>query len=215
MPPLIYIYYNGADLTNYRGALEAVGGVPLFTTELKVAQRCAGLLLPGGGDIDPARYGQTPLGKPRLDPAREAAEFALLEIFLQAKKPILGICLGMQMLNVALGGDLQQLVMRHGPDKDGKDSLHPVRNAPGSLMEKLYGQQCMVNSYHRQAVGTVAEDLEAIQWGKDDVVEAVCHKGLPALGVQWHPERIAGPMRRQGSVDGLEMFRWLIARAQG
>ena len=208
-PPLIYVYYNGADLTNYRGALEAAGCVPVFATDPAVAKRCAALLLPGGGDIDPARYGQTPRGKPRLNPEREAAEFALLDTFLQAGKPILGICLGLQMINVALGGDLQQLVMHHGADKEGGDSLHPVRNAEGALMAELYGERCVVNSCHRQAVGRLGKDLEAIQWAEDGVVEAVLHRSLPILGVQWHPERIAGLLRRKECVDGGEVFRWL------
>ncbi|MEG1684156.1 MAG: gamma-glutamyl-gamma-aminobutyrate hydrolase family protein [Oscillospiraceae bacterium] len=212
MRPRIYIYYHGSNLSFYQSALDAAGGIALFSTDLTVAKRCDGLLLPGGGDIDPARYGQKRRGTPRLNPTREAAEFALIDDFVQSKKPIFGICLGLQMLNVAFGGTLLQAIPKHEAGERETDCVHLVHAAAGSLLDRLYSADFLVNSFHRQAVDRLGEGLAPIGAAADGVIEAVQHETLPIVGVQWHPERNRGSFRRPDLADGQALFNQFVAQ---
>jgi len=161
-----------------------------------VIQATSGLVLSGGEDVDPARYGAAP--HPALGPtapARDAAELALIAAARDAGRPILAICRGLQILNVALGGTLYQDLPseRPGPiPHQGDDTArHQVRIAPGSLLHRTLGvERATVNSRHHQAVRELAKDLAATAWSDDGVIEAV-ERARPAawlLGVQWHPE---------------------------
>ena len=214
MKPTIFIYESGNDLSNYRSALQQAGGKAVISSDLSDARQCDGLLLPGGGDIDPRRYGQEPISSPRLHPERETAEFSLLEQFFSQKKPILGICLGMQMLNVALGGTLHQQISDHEGSSEGKDSLHPTVIRPQSVLSQMYGIVAVVNSCHRQSVARLGSNLSAIQTAPDGTVEAIQHNSLPVLGVQWHPERLTGRFLRSDATDGQHIFHWLIQAAR-
>ena len=154
---------------------------------------CGALLLPGGGDIDPARYGQENRGSTDIDRERDELEFGLLREALARRLPVLGVCRGCQLLNVACGGTLHQAIPDHGPI-DEKDRLHPSR----------CGESFIVNSWHHQAVDRLGEGFRAVQWAPDGVVEAIRHEALPILGVQWHPERLCEP------TDGWRLItRWL------
>jgi putative glutamine amidotransferase len=142
-----------------------------------------GLLLSGGADIDPAIYGAERHRKTvNTRPERDRAEIALALRALELEKPVLGICRGMQLLNVALGGTLIQ----HLPDAD-----HDVRLAPGSLAARAAGETLhATKSHHHQGVAELGEGLEATGWSVlDDLVEAIeVPSARWALGVQWHPE---------------------------
>jgi len=164
-----------------------------------------GLLLQGGSDMSPRSYGETPL-RPEWsgDEPRDLYEMALVRTCLKRKIPILGICRGAQVLNVALGGSLYQDIQTQIPEtlphRDGKkyDRLfHQVHWEPGSGLEKLYAplRQNSINSIHHQALHRIGKDLVVeARSPKDGIVEAVRFrpKGDPkppyALGVQWHPE---------------------------
>ena len=169
------------------------------------ALTCDGLLLPGGGDMDPAFYGQERIpacGEPNL--LRDAAEPKLLRAFLAADKPVLGICRGIQLANVALGGTLIQDLPSQHRREDGQPSIdhrqtalgayasHRVVVAEGSLLEQILGQQELwVNSFHHQAVEEVAGQANLSAWAADGVVEAIELPDAPfVLGVQWHPEKM-------------------------
>lgn len=159
----------------------------------------SGLLLTGGGDIPPAFYGAEPdpEGQEALShPDRTAFEFTLVWRALKAELPLLGICLGCQTLNVAMGGTL----IRHLSDPKGlhrraasgaPPPRHRLRTQPGSLIHDLYATpDTRVSSSHHQAVGRVADGFLATAWGPGGVVEAIESREHPAvLGVQWHPER--------------------------
>jgi putative glutamine amidotransferase len=157
------------------------------------------LVLAGGADIDPANYGAEAHAKTvNTRPDRDRAEIALALRALERDLPVLGICRGMQLLNVALGGTLIQ----HLPDDVGHtdhrrtpgsfdDADHDVRLAPGSLAARAAGETVhATKSHHHQAVATLGEGVEATGWSVlDDLVEAIeVPSARWALGVQWHPE---------------------------
>ena len=177
-----------AKWENYRQAIASAGGQVFFGAKEALTAGDA-LLLPGGGDLEPWRYGQENTGSQGLEPERDEAEWFLLEAFLAARKPILGICRGMQSINVFLGGTLVQDIPGHSAVK-GRDRLHLVRTGVSSL-RALYGELCQVNSAHHQAVDRLGSGLQAAQWAPDGIVEALTHKKLPVWAVQWHPERLA------------------------
>lgn len=152
--------------------------------------RLDGLVIAGGPDVDPARYGaeRSPRTGPPA-PERDAWELALLDAALAARVPVLGICRGMQLLNVALGGTLVQHLDGHA-EVVGVFGGHPVKPVPGTRYAEAVPEETTVPAYHHQAVDRLGEGLIACAHAADGTVEAV---ELPAsagwvLGVQWHPE---------------------------
>ena len=157
------------------------------------ALTCDGLLLPGGGDMDPKFYGQARIpacGEPNL--LRDAAEPLLLRAFLAADKPVLGICRGIQVMNAALGGDLYQDIkpFEHLPHNGHWAKVHTVTVRRGTLLSRILGQDTvLVNSQHHQAVDRVAPGFTLAALSEDGIVEAIEKPDAGfCLGVQWHPE---------------------------
>lgn len=157
------------------------------------ALTCDGLLLPGGGDMDPKFYGQARIpacGEPNL--LRDAAEPLLLRAFLAADKPVLGICRGIQVMNAVLGGDLYQDIkpFEHLPHNDHWAKVHTVTVRRGTLLSRILGQDTvLVNSQHHQAVDRVAPGFTLDALSEDGIVEAIEKPDARfCLGVQWHPE---------------------------
>ncbi|GAA5021028.1 gamma-glutamyl-gamma-aminobutyrate hydrolase family protein [Kitasatospora paranensis] len=196
----------------YVDAVSRAGGTPVLLPPRpggvdRLLDALDGLVLAGGSDLDPARYGATP--DPRTGPphrARDEREFELLAGALRRDLPVLGVCRGMQLLNVALGGTLIQ----HLPD--GSHQNPParfVRQAvhvrPDSLLGAVLGRAAKVSCYHHQAADRLGTGLQAVAWAADETVEAL---ELPdrrfVLGVQWHPET---------DPDDLRLFEALTAAA--
>lgn len=157
------------------------------------ALTCDGLLLPGGGDMDPKFYGQERIpacGEPNF--LRDAAEPLLLRAFLAADKPVLGICRGIQVMNAVLGGDLYQDIkpFEHLPHNDHWAKVHTVTVRRGTLLSRILGQDTVfVNSQHHQAVDRVAPGFTLAALSEDGIVEAIENPDARfCLGVQWHPE---------------------------
>ena len=157
------------------------------------ALTCDGLLLPGGGDMDPKFYGQERIpacGEPNL--LRDAAEPLLLRAFLAADKPVLGICRGIQVMNAVLGGDLYQDIkpFEHLPHNGHWAKVHTVTVRRGTLLSRILGQDTvLVNSQHHQAADRIAPELEIAALSEDGIVEALEKPDAHfCLGVQWHPE---------------------------
>ena len=187
----ILLYGQPGRFPNYEQALRAAGAEPGWSAGGVDPAEFDGLLLPGGGDIAPWRLGAEPGLATGIDEDRDAAEFDLAERFLAWGRPILGICRGVQLLNVALGGTLLQHIEGHG-QVNGQDRLHQARALPDSRPGRLYGPSAQVNSAHHQALDRLGAGLRAVQWAPDGVIEAVEHGTLPVWGVQWHPERHPG-----------------------
>ncbi len=192
----------------YCQAVADCGGLPLIlppqedpalVTEILLL--LDGLLLAGGDDIDPALYGEEKLPTCGLiTPIRDSWELPLCREAVQRQIPLLGICRGIQVLNVALGGTLYQdlpsqrsdSAIVHQQAEPPETATHAVRVAEGSALAQTLGRtQLMTNSHHHQAVKALAEELTATAWAEDGVVEGVelCGSAF-CLAVQWHPERL-------------------------
>jgi putative glutamine amidotransferase len=228
--------WEGADRTGvnaaYVQALLSAGGVPLVLSPLIGARLAAsalegfdGLLLTGGEDIDPSWYGAEP--SPLLSPPsrdRDLFELALFAIARQRGLPILGVCRGIQLINVALGGTLVQDIpterpgaVEHRPNGLRDSRSHVVRLQAGSRAARAMGATSVkVNSSHHQAILKLAPGLTASGWTSDDLIEALESEaaGSWILAVQWHPEEMHAD--QQAPEHGL--FRALVdaaGRARG
>jgi putative glutamine amidotransferase len=186
----------------YTDLLASVGCTPVLLPLTpgigQVIGRLDGLLLPGGGDVDPARYGAAPHPKTAgVDASTDAAEFALLEAALRTGVPFLGICRGLQVLNVLRGGTLHQYLpdltgnATHEP-RPGEFGTQQLKLQPGSHLARIFGGGTTeVPCFHHQAIDRLGTGLTATAWAQDGVVEAVEAAGHPfAVGVQWHADKI-------------------------
>ena len=196
---------------NYAAVLKHLGAEPVVSLHPESVYSFDGLLLPGGGDICPSFFHQPVIDTRKPDPDLDRAQFHILYQFFHAHKPILGICKGMQMINVFFGGDLKQhLETEDCHQWNGSDQWHETTAKDHSLLAGLYGKHFQVNSAHHQSIGQIGVDLEVIQTSEDCVPEALCHKQLPICGVQWHPERMCLAHKKYGTVDGTVLFRWFL-----
>ncbi len=167
-----------------------------------LAEKLDGLLLSGGFDVDPHFYGEEPhqnLGE--ISPGRDPYELSLVRSFLQADKPVLGICRGHQVLNVAQGGTLYQdiydqidgTVLQHAQRARREHLSHKVSFTKGSMLADIFGSETIrVNSFHHQGVKAPGDTLEVTGTAEDGVIEAIESKEhMFVIGVQWHPENSA------------------------
>lgn len=205
---------------SYLRAVEAAGAVPLVLTpgmgreQLEAALgRCSGLVLTGGGDVTPERYGQarheSVIG---VSEARDELEFAALEAAERAGLPVLAICRGMQVLNVALGGSLVQDIpsmvegaLAHSVQEPRQGPAHGVEIDAGSRLAGIVGgTRVEANSRHHQAIDRLGERLLVTARAADGIIEAVEVPGSRfVVGVQWHPEDMAGHPGIGASADRL------------
>ena len=182
-----------ANNANYINAVQGCGGIPYASYLPEVNTDFDGLILCGGVDIHPSYYHQQIDGTGEIDTNRDICEFALAKAFIEAGKPVLGICRGLQLLNVYFGGTLIQDLenaSEHTSRADF-DLIHRVHAVQGSVVHRLYGDSFVVNSSHHQAIGILGSDLTVTMTAENPrVIEGFAHNTLPVLAVQWHPERI-------------------------
>lgn len=172
-----------------------------------------GLVLPGGGDIAPSLFHAKNQGSYEIDEPLDRFQLQVLETFIQAGKPVLGICKGLQIINVYFGGTIIQDLPEYSLSVhkyEGKDKVHLTKAAGGTFPERLYGSFPVTNSAHHQGVGSVGDGLLVAQYAYDFVIEAMYHKTLPILGVQWHPERMCFSHANPETVDGSLLLSYFI-----
>ncbi len=201
--------------------MRAAGGLPFIVPTLDPSDAAAvvaeldGLVLSGGGDLEPATYGAAPSSElGGVDPERDRWELALVAAAEDLGVPVLGICRGLQALNVAAGGTL----VPHLPDRTdrqhrvtGRDCepVHSVDVVHGSVLYGLTGPSCGVNSLHHQAADQVGAGLRAVGFAPDGVIEALEDtRWGRTLGVQWHPELLTG------QPEQIALWSWLIDTAR-
>ncbi len=205
----------------YARAVERAGGVPLLlphthdpALRLALSEQLDGLLIPGGDDIDPSLYGQA--RHPRtilMDSRRQAFDLAMLSLAQQRNLPVLGVCLGCQLINVHRGGSLHQYLpdvtlktrIAHSNSSPPTDERRPgapehdVEISPDSRLASIMGERrWRVNSRHRQGIAALGRGLAAAAFSPDGLIEAVEDPSLDLwIGVQWHPENLEGPARER------------------
>ncbi|WP_099353800.1 gamma-glutamyl-gamma-aminobutyrate hydrolase family protein [Fredinandcohnia onubensis] len=213
--------YKHTLSNDYIQAVIEAGGIPVILPigidedVSQIVSKIDGLLLTGGGDIDPTLFGEEPHPKlGTISPGRDDFEPAIIQEMLTANKPILAICRGIQILNIALGGDMYQDIydqhetglLQHSQKATRYHLAHFVKAKEGSLLESIAGtSEFKVNTYHHQAVRHVPYPLEVSGVASDGIIEAIESKGHPfVLGVQWHPEGLA--------VNGDEIAKRIFTR---
>jgi len=214
-PPILLHAFADAHYAFYPQAVARAGGLPVHLPREAdadaVVARLDALVIAGGQDVDPRRYGRQPTSAgSRLDPDRDRFELALIEAALARRLPLLGICRGMQLLNVVHGGTLvDDLTPVQGVEHTlvvypPHVRVHAVELAPGTALRQLYGPAIEVNSFHHQAIGQLGDGIVAAGVAPDGVIEAVELPSAPAVGVQWHPEMLPDPD---------PIFDWLLRQA--
>ncbi len=197
--------------SSYCDAVSAAGGIPVIvplTSDIDVLRqtydRLDGIVLAGGGDINPARYGEERYVRHdeidrimSIDDLRDTCEIALARWARADSRPIIGICRGMQIINIAFGGDLYQDLAHQTTSKtdhiaslkrkDWQHLAHTVRFEPTSIIGQAMGASALeVNSFHHQAVRQLGVGLKPVGWSEDGIIEAL--EGDDCWGVQYHPE---------------------------
>lgn len=197
------MYNNLAYVEYLKAADPSVLAVTLpVVTQAEAAQFAEvldGLFITGGEDLDPAFYGEACEGSGTpYDRAFDESDLALYHTFVNAGKPVLGVCRGIQVINVAEGGSLIQDIpslngiqhhqLKTDPPKEPRDTLHTVQTVEGTLLRMLVGNRIPVNSFHHQAIKEPADSLTVSAYSPDGIIEAIEKDRV--IAVQWHPERM-------------------------
>ncbi len=215
-------YHRTTVCIDYAESIVKAGGIPLIIPVLSdreviksQLELVDGLLMSGGADINPRYYNQDFLeGMKLVSPERDRHEWIILEEFLPTNKPILGVCRGMQMINIFNGGTLHQDIknmtentLKHIQDYLPELEVHKVNIKKNSVLNNLFGEELVTNSFHHQALDKIGEGLKVVATTKDGIVEAIESKeDRFLLGVQWHPEM----MTARGSKSMLKIFEKFV-----
>ncbi len=222
--PLIGITADAGEINNrpsffiykaYTQAVEHAGGIPVVLTDTAriqgLVERIDGLVITGGGfDIPPAMYGEEPLMELTTIPERTAFESAVYMESLKRGIPVLGVCGGMQLINVIAGGSLYQDIKKQAPaSRDHSKGDHRITLEPHTILYGILGKKAVTtNTSHHQAVKAPGKDIVVSAKADDGIIEAIEHRDfLHVLGVQWHPERMDEAM--------LRIYQWLVTKSSG
>lgn len=218
---------NSSTRMTYTESVIQAGGTPMLipvTTDSAVladiVARLDGIILIGGADIHPSYYNEEPIEQlGEVDSLRDVYDIALIRLAAHRKVPMLGICRGEQLINVAFGGTLYQDIPTQHPDttvqhnqkEPSSVATHTVCLLPGSVMEQITGRvQLYTNTHHHQAVKDVAPGFRITAWATDSIPEAIeSTDGRPIWGVQFHPEALTVA----GDTISARFFRFLVEKA--
>lgn len=206
----IAIVGKKTETNNYVKYVKSIGAEPVVTFSMGDVVHCGGLILPGGGDITPAFYGEKNHGSRNINTELDILQLQALDLCIRESIPVLGICKGLQIINVGFGGSLiQDLPTASIHRYEDGDKYHSTVTLKDSILHKLYGESPVVNSAHHQAIKELGSGLSAIQWCLDDnCIEAIVHTRLPILGVQWHPERID---EKRAMISGQKLLTYFVS----
>ena len=198
------------DTFRYEKYLSAIPSQAFTTLSLGDITSCNGVVLPGGGDITPAFFGEHNKGSRNIDTELDIIQLQAADYCIRRKLPLLGICKGMQVINVTFGGTIiQDLPTADLHKYVERDQYHATDIAADSFLSKLYGPQMIVNSAHHQGIGKIGRQLRPIQWCPEDhCIEAIVHENLPIIGLQWHPERLC---RDLSGTDGTPLLLYVAS----
>lgn len=211
-PPLLDHLELDMYMADYARSVLRAGGLPIHlpmdADPVAYLPLLDGLVLTGGGDVDPARYGHENTASD-VDTQRDELEFGLLQGALDDELPILGICRGLQLMNVHDGGSLHQDVPAHARYDVGPATLvHDIAFEPHSRLGLMYGAHAEVNSLHHQTVDTVGPSYMVAARSEDGTIEGLEMQGRDVIAVQWHPEMMDPS---QTIID--PVFEWLVKRS--
>lgn len=199
-------------INNYRNLVEYLNYSYLTCSDDYDIDECDCLLIPGGADVTPELYGQQPdetVGKTDVD--LDKMQLDLIDKFVQKKKPIFGICRGLQLINVYFKGTLIQDLktdINHKWIALRKDRFHEITNT--DYMAEVFTEKCLVNSSHHQAIDKIGNGLIAVSHSSDNVIEAIRHETLPVYAVQWHPERTILTYAKDDLVNGSKLLQYVL-----
>lgn len=204
---------------SFHERITEAGGIPMMALSLQCVEEYAeiadGLLLSGGKDVEPKRYNrETKFESVTTDPVRDELEWALVKAFVDRKKPIFGICRGIQTMNTYFGGTLYQDIPTELGGNHSGGVNHVLNMKTGSILGNLFGESMIVNSYHHQVIEELAPGFVATAWSDADgheIIEAIEHESLPYWGVQWHPESMSGEVTNPVEcVDSMPIFKYFV-----
>lgn len=199
----------------YSAAVAAAGGVPLLVNEASCIEDYAaladGLILTGTAFFSPDGFCPPELLR-REEEERTAFDEALLLAFAKTGKPVMGICLGLQCINLTFGGTLEDMFkLRTGVEH--MFCSHPCLTEPDSVTRRLFGVRFMINSHHNRRIDRLAEELMATAYAPDGTIEEVRHKSLPIWGFEYHPELMRGDYPEPPNAPDMTLlFQWFVAQ---
>lgn len=202
---------------DYLEAMERLGAEAFLSVAPEDLAGADLLILPGSSqDMNPKLWGEKDTCSNDINDELDALQRKLLELAVEQGKPALGICRGMQFINVFFGGTLiQDLTCAEEHKARTPEQYHRVLHLPGTFAQELYGDSSEVNTRHHQGIGKIGEGLEVVSvWndGEDSVVELFAHRRYTMIGAQWHPEKMFLYGDDEQKVDGEKLLRYFLAQ---